>query len=664
MDPYQNTMSQPSADIAPNTASGPHAQAAPLQMRPDNADSPNTNSVSPMVGQLQNFGRNNDSMLMHVTPGEVAGLQGLAQAAGGSLTTNPTTGLPEAGFLENILPTVLGFALSPFTGGLSAAALVGGGEFLASGGNLQKGLMAGLGAFGGAGLGGMMGLGGAGAAGSATAAANTAQTAASQTALNAVPMGANAIAAGAAPYTGMAGALSGGATTAAAAAPAAASAAAPNLLAPLGPAAQTAGTRFAGALSMPGVNPAVTTGAGALGLSQPVSDAFAPAPMNVADPNASNWDYKGPYKPQDRKVSFPGAAPTNGEYQYFANSNPYPGFQSASSGFAGGGSSVVATPAPNRFAPIQQQHIPFMMQQMGATPPQGRMPPQGVPPQGMPRPPMPDPRNFVQSMMKQPVKPQPAAPMTPPPMPQGQGEQNYGFTPGQQTANQSGGGFMNGALPGNLSDLLKQYGGNLTGGLGQIGALGSDPTAPTPTLQPQPHPFTPVGGGETNYGFSSQGPAPPPIPSQYQSQSNFAPNGPGMGGIGALGNYFAAGGDVAQGGLHLENGAFIVDARTVSELGNGSSSAGQDILARYGGQPIHGPGDGVSDSVPANIAGVRPAAVARDEVKFSPEAVARIGGGDLNKGTKKLYDMMARAQKARQTASRGQDTGLQGVLPK
>jgi hypothetical protein len=120
---------------------------------------------------------------------------------------------------------------------------------------------------------------------------------------------------------------------------------------------------------------------------------------------------------------------------------------------------------------------------------------------------------------------------------------------------------------------------------------------------------------------------------------------------------FAKGGQVP-----LEDGAFIVDARTVSELGNGSSRAGQDLLSKYGGKTLHGPGDGVSDSIRANIGGKQDARVARDEVKFSPQAVAKLGGGDLHKGTKKLYAMMDRAQKARQSAQRGQNTGLQGIL--
>jgi hypothetical protein len=95
-------------------------------------------------------------MLVHMTPGEVKGLHALALAHGGQLTINPDTGLYEANFLKKLLPTVLGFGLNflfPGLGALGSAALVGAGETIRTGGDLGKGLMAGLGAFGGAGLG-------------------------------------------------------------------------------------------------------------------------------------------------------------------------------------------------------------------------------------------------------------------------------------------------------------------------------------------------------------------------------------------------------------------------------------------------------------------------------------------------------------------------------
>jgi len=78
---------------------------------------------------IASLGRGEDKMLVHMTPGEVSGLQSLAQRHGGSLTINPHTGLPEAGFLSSILPMIgagIGIAFAPATGGASLYALGGG----------------------------------------------------------------------------------------------------------------------------------------------------------------------------------------------------------------------------------------------------------------------------------------------------------------------------------------------------------------------------------------------------------------------------------------------------------------------------------------------------------------------------------------------------------
>jgi len=114
---------------------------------------------------------------------------------------------------------------------------------------------------------------------------------------------------------------------------------------------------------------------------------------------------------------------------------------------------------------------------------------------------------------------------------------------------------------------------------------------------------------------------------------------------------------LAAGGELLEDGSFVIDARTVSEIGNGSSEAGQELLAQLGGRPVKGPGDGVSDSIPATIEGEQDAAVARDEVIFDPESVAAIGEGDMEEGARRLYAMMDQVAKARKTADRGEDSG-------
>jgi hypothetical protein len=120
---------------------------------------------------LASRGRKGDSMLVHMAPEEVSGLQALAKAAGGTLTLNPDTGLPEANFLKRMLPMIIGAGITAATGGAAAPWMIGlgmGGLETVRTGSLEKGLMAGLGAYGGAGLAG--GLAAAGAA-SPTAAA-------------------------------------------------------------------------------------------------------------------------------------------------------------------------------------------------------------------------------------------------------------------------------------------------------------------------------------------------------------------------------------------------------------------------------------------------------------------------------------------------------------
>lgn len=103
---------------------------------------------------LASKGRGPDTMLVHMAPGEVKSLQALARANGGTLTTNPDTGLPEAGFLRAILPLVAGAALGPAGMGLTAmqAGLATAALGTVATGSLRQGLMAGLGAYGGAGL--------------------------------------------------------------------------------------------------------------------------------------------------------------------------------------------------------------------------------------------------------------------------------------------------------------------------------------------------------------------------------------------------------------------------------------------------------------------------------------------------------------------------------
>jgi hypothetical protein len=98
---------------------------------------------------------------------------------------------------------------------------------------------------------------------------------------------------------------------------------------------------------------------------------------------------------------------------------------------------------------------------------------------------------------------------------------------------------------------------------------------------------------------------------------------------------YAAGGEV-----QMAEGGFVIPADVVSMAGNGSSSAGLEAFSTLlGAQPIDGPGDGMSDDIPASIDGRAPARVARQEAYLPPETVARMGGA------KKLYSMVERVRK-------------------
>lgn len=487
--------------------------------------------ANPMAKQLQSMGRGEDTMLVHMTPDEVNSLQGLAMAAGGSLTVNPMTGLPEASFLKKLLPMIAGIGLNfaiPGLGlaikGLSTAAQAGlmtGVAGTALTGNLQKGLMAGLGAFGGASLAG--GVQGALASGAKSGLPTvTAATPATTPTLGAdvlanVP-GAPAInaATGAATSTGtnILGSAMGtlpqgvaGATLPAAAQTAAAQT--PGLLGRFGQGfAETAKG------SMTGLAGKAAVPLAGLGVLSTLSNVTTPG-FRTAGGQVDN-SYQGPYTAQRRVAEF---APSTAD--------------------------ILSSSAERDYFPVDVPEIYNMQGQV--------------------------------------------------------------VQPGTTTA------------PG--TPIFRSV------------------------LNPRAKKNQPM------YSFVS---SPFMGPGAEEDEATAMPY---MGLNPMMENRFAKGGEV-----ELADGAFVVDARTVSELGNGSSNAGQELLARMGGRPVRGPGDGVSDSVPARIGRDQPARVARDEVVFSPEAVRRMGKGNAKRGADKLYSLMDKAHKARRNSARGKDTQLRKGL--
>jgi hypothetical protein len=81
----------------------------------------------------------------------------------------------------------------------------------------------------------------------------------------------------------------------------------------------------------------------------------------------------------------------------------------------------------------------------------------------------------------------------------------------------------------------------------------------------------------------------------------------------------------------------------------GGGMAEQFNLGGYsdGGRLLRGPGDGVSDSIPATIGNKRPARLADGEFVVPARIVSELGNGSTEAGARKLYAMMDRVQAAR-----------------
>lgn len=502
----------------------------PIIAQPQSAFTPTfaQGGMADTARAVRSYGRDDDTMLVHMTPNEVNSLQGLAMAHGGSLTINPHTGLPEAGFLKSILPTLLGVGLSmiPGVGPLMAAGIVGGGTALATG-DLSKGLMAGLGAYGGAGLGG------------ALASTGTAAGAAGMGTTGAMDMG-----------VGGSGILGGGsAATSAAPTTLGTLTAGSEALTPISTSTATPGLDTLGAglkdLTTPGgmgrfgsaftaqTGGGLGTTAALTGLSAPLMEAAQP---QYALPETTvGSSYTGPYRPTERKVQYPGQARDrrdSSEFSYFDTTNPYPGVARYQEG------GVVD----------RAVQMPPSAYQTGAAPE----------------------FNYNFRPIEVPVAPVGAAPV--------QEVMPFPFTQGDESEE-------TGRLNPKLAHMLRS----------RREAQSAAPEIPSYKYDPTTQSVVPT------------------VTQMAQ------------GGLAAL-NAFSEGG--------MPKGRFL-----------------------------QGAGDGTSDSIPATIGGTQPARLADGEFVIDARTVSEIGNGSSKAGAKKLYAMMERVHAERKKAKRGQDSNADRHLP-
>ena len=84
-----------------------------------------------------------------------------------------------------------------------------------------------------------------------------------------------------------------------------------------------------------------------------------------------------------------------------------------------------------------------------------------------------------------------------------------------------------------------------------------------------------------------------------------------------------------------------------------------------GGHLLKGPGDGMSDDIPATIADKQPARLANEEFVIPADVVSHLGNGSSESGAKVLYEMMAKIRKARTgNPKQGKQINPHKLLPK
>jgi hypothetical protein len=115
----------------------------------------------------------------------------------------------------------------------------------------------------------------------------------------------------------------------------------------------------------------------------------------------------------------------------------------------------------------------------------------------------------------------------------------------------------------------------------------------------------------------------------------------------------------AQGGIAALNPMMgVFDAR------NANRAFGERMGGYKKGGYLDGPGDGMSDSIPATIEGKQPARLADGEFVMPADVVSHLGNGSTKAGAQRLYSMMDKVRKARTgTTKQGKQIKPEKYMP-
>ena len=568
-------------------------------------------SLAHIANHLATQGRGEDTHLVHMTGKELAAMQQLAESHGGSLTINPKTGLPEAGFLSSILPMALGAAASAFLGP-EMLPLVAGGIGMADyamTGSLTQGLMAGLSAWGGGSLYG--GLSSLGADAAATAGAAGGDEAVQQAAsAEAIPTENGSISSSTyqpvqQPPSTLADAqtaLKAGTIT-------------PSQYANV---AQTYASGYAGAANAVPQGLSAATGSNIAGLVA----ANPGATMAAASPLLMGSLTKQPYVP-----------PTAG-----SNTNPF-GLKSISSNFQG---QFPAQPNPA----YRAQYPNYQQAPYTATAADGGL--------------MGDKFDFASGGAYPMSQQDTSRYATPTQMPVGAQQVAASYEPqtnpltGEMTANMAKGGiaaFRDGGP--NYSNMMQDS---------EEVQRGLAMATRRPVIE------TPAPDVGINYDEPEMARLDPVSRARKILENLSATSkvklSKGLPQAGVLGSISGDPAMVEQQQAEEQSKQAIVKEAQGGLMGY--AAGGQSHLGDYsdGGHLLKGPGDGVSDSIPATIAGKQPARLATGEFVVPARIVSELGNGSTDAGAKRLYAMMDRIKAKRaKTKDIAADTKAYKFLP-
>jgi hypothetical protein len=154
-----------------------------------------------------------------------------------------------------------------------------------------------------------------------------------------------------------------------------------------------------------------------------------------------------------------------------------------------------------------------------------------------------------------------------------------------------------------------------------------------------------MGAGESVSGNYNEGVG-ESVSGNYDGFDADASGGSDIGGLGGydFGNFGGFGGGLRGYELQAESNAYANGGMPGYAMGGGLGSLGG---YSDGGRLLKGPGDGVSDSIPAMIGKRQPARLADGEFVVPARIVSELGNGSTEAGARKLYKMMDRIQAAR-----------------